>query len=153
MYLRRLEYTHAGLVYRNEVIAHIRVKGCISTVGGARVEGRLMIGQDAGIIEKLPAPDPLSPPALRRNADRSPRNACVTDAIAVADPVLVCTLCVVPKGAVLLDKSGGCHTLSILRCHLARPEISDSMAARCKKFPKTTRSAACRRKRACFMQR
>jgi len=42
--LRGLDYSHTGLVYRNEIIAHIREAGGISAEGGARLDGRLTIG-------------------------------------------------------------------------------------------------------------
>ncbi|MFU8835373.1 bifunctional metallophosphatase/5'-nucleotidase [Roseovarius autotrophicus] len=43
MDLRGLDYTHPGLVYRNEIIAHIRAVGGISPETGARLDGRLAI--------------------------------------------------------------------------------------------------------------
>lgn len=42
--LRRLEYKHTGLVYRNEIIAHIRAVGGLSPETGARRDGRLIVG-------------------------------------------------------------------------------------------------------------
>ncbi len=44
MDLRGLDYSHTGLVYRNEIIAHIRELGGISEASGARLDGRLIIG-------------------------------------------------------------------------------------------------------------
>jgi len=44
MDLRGLDYVHTGLVYRNEIIAHIRAQGGVSTEGGARLDGRLIVG-------------------------------------------------------------------------------------------------------------
>lgn len=41
MDLRKLDYLHTGLVYRNEIIAFIRDKGVVSTATGARLDGRL----------------------------------------------------------------------------------------------------------------
>lgn len=43
MNLRALDYVHTGLVYRNEIIAHIREQGGISPEGGARLDGRLIV--------------------------------------------------------------------------------------------------------------
>lgn len=44
MDLRKLDYDHTGLVYRNEIIAHIRDLKVISAETGARLDGRLAIG-------------------------------------------------------------------------------------------------------------
>lgn len=44
MDLRGLDYSHPGLVYRNEIIAHMREAGGISAASGARVDGRLIVG-------------------------------------------------------------------------------------------------------------
>lgn len=44
MDLRGLDYAHTGLVYRNEIIAHIRALGGVSTAGGAALDGRLVVG-------------------------------------------------------------------------------------------------------------
>ncbi len=41
--LRDLDYDHTGLVYRNEVIAHIRETSVISADKGARLDGRLKV--------------------------------------------------------------------------------------------------------------
>jgi len=43
MDLRRLNYRHTGLVYRNEIIAHIREHGGISAANGARLDNRLTV--------------------------------------------------------------------------------------------------------------
>ncbi len=44
MDLRGLDFAHTGLVYRNEIIAHIRDQGGVSAEGGARLDGRLIVG-------------------------------------------------------------------------------------------------------------
>ncbi|MBK5925840.1 bifunctional metallophosphatase/5'-nucleotidase [Rhodobaculum claviforme] len=44
MDLRDLDYSHTGLVYRNEIIAHIRDHGGIAPDTGARLDGRLVVG-------------------------------------------------------------------------------------------------------------
>ncbi|MFD2206121.1 bifunctional metallophosphatase/5'-nucleotidase [Kiloniella antarctica] len=41
--MRALEYNHTGLVYRNEVIAHIRNTKVISADTGARIDGRVVV--------------------------------------------------------------------------------------------------------------
>ena len=43
MDLRKLNYFHTGLVYRNEIIAHIRETGVVSMASGARLDGRLSV--------------------------------------------------------------------------------------------------------------
>jgi 5'-nucleotidase/UDP-sugar diphosphatase len=44
MDLRGLDYDHTGLVYRNEIVAHIRETGVISAETGAALDGRLTVG-------------------------------------------------------------------------------------------------------------
>lgn len=44
MDLRKLDYDHTGLVYRNEIIAHIRDLKVITAETGARLDGRLIAG-------------------------------------------------------------------------------------------------------------
>ncbi len=43
--LRKMNYNHTGLVYRNEVIAHIREQKAITTENGAKLDGRLTVKQ------------------------------------------------------------------------------------------------------------
>ncbi|ADZ70223.1 bifunctional metallophosphatase/5'-nucleotidase [Polymorphum gilvum] len=42
MDMRQLDYDHTGLVYRNEIIAHIRTIGTVSPATGALLDGRLV---------------------------------------------------------------------------------------------------------------
>ncbi len=41
--MRKLDYDHTGLIYRNEVIAHIRNSQVISPETGAKLDGRLVV--------------------------------------------------------------------------------------------------------------
>ncbi len=41
--LRKLDYDHTGLVYRNEVIAFIRDQKIITLDNGARINGHLSV--------------------------------------------------------------------------------------------------------------
>lgn len=44
MDIRKMAWDHTGLVYRNELVAHIRKAGVIRATNGAQIDGRLMIG-------------------------------------------------------------------------------------------------------------